>query len=69
MAPRGREIDRFVKLWCLVASRGLDICVSSTNFQKNDIGWPQQPLTEKVLKFDVKFHDQTQKIFFQNIKT
>ena len=32
-----------------MASGGADICVSSTSFQKNNIGWPQQPLTEKVL--------------------
>ena len=31
-----------------MASGGVDICVSSTSFQKNDIGWPQQPLTERV---------------------
>ena len=28
----------FFDLWCLVASGGADICVSSTSFQKNDIG-------------------------------
>jgi hypothetical protein len=32
----------------VVASGGLDFCVSWTSFQKIDIGWPQQPLTEKV---------------------
>jgi hypothetical protein len=37
------------------------ICVSSTSFQKNYIGWPQQPPTEKVLKFNMIFHDSTQK--------
>ena len=47
-ALRGRRINNFIDLWCLVASGGLDICVSSTSFQKNDIGWPQQPLTERV---------------------
>ena len=31
-----------------MASGGLEICISSTSFQKNDIGWPQQPPTEKV---------------------
>jgi hypothetical protein len=51
-----------------VASGGLEICVSSTSFQKNDIGWPQQPPTEKVLKFNMIFHDSTQIFFFQNIK-
>ena len=48
MALRGRRINNFAELWCLVASRGVEICVSSTSFQKNDIGWPQQPLTERV---------------------
>ena len=47
-ALRGRRINNFIELWCLVASGGLEICVSSTSFQKNDIGWPQQPLTERV---------------------
>ena len=30
---------------------------TTTIFQKSNIGWPQQPLTEKVLKFNMKFHD------------
>ena len=47
-ALRGRRINNFIDLWCLVASGGLYICVSSTSFQKNDIGWPQQPPTERV---------------------
>ena len=33
----------------LVASWVVDIWVSSTSFQKSNIGWPQQPLKEKVL--------------------
>ena len=41
-------INNFIELWCLVASGGLEICVSSTSFQKNDIGWPQQPWTKRV---------------------
>ena len=49
MALRGRRINNFLELWCLLASGGLDIWVSSTSFQKSNIGWPQQPLTEKVL--------------------
>jgi hypothetical protein len=44
-----------------VASGGLEICVSSTSFQKNYIGWPQQPPTEKVLKSNMIFHDSTKK--------
>ena len=51
-----------------MASGGLEICVSSTSFQKNDIGWPQQPPTEKVLKFNMIFHDSTQKRFFSKHK-
>ena len=31
-----------------VCSWGLGIWVSSTNFQKNNKGWPQQPPTERV---------------------
>ena len=68
-ALRGRKINNVIELLCLVASGGLGICVSSTSFQKNDIGWPQQPPTEKVLKLNMIFHDSTpQKTFFQNIK-
>ena len=48
MALRGSRIKNFDDLWCLRASGGLEFCVSSTSFQKIDIGWPQQPLTEGV---------------------
>ena len=48
MALRGRKIKNCDEFWCLVASGGLEICVKSTNFQKIDIGWPQQPPTERV---------------------
>ena len=58
----------FFKLGCLVASGGLDIWVSSTCFQKTNIDRPQQPPTEKVLKFNMTFHDSTKKLFSQNIK-
>jgi hypothetical protein len=51
-----------------VASGGLEICVLSTSFQKNDIGWPQQPPTEKVLKFNIIFHDSTPKKLFSKHK-
>ena len=39
----------------MVASGGFKFCVSSTSFQKHDIDWPQQPLTEKVLNFNMYF--------------
>ena len=54
-ALRGRGINKFIELWFLLASGGLDICVSSTSFQKNDIGWPQQPPTERVSDISEKF--------------
>ena len=49
MALRGRRIQNFLELWWLVASRVVGIWVSSTSFQKSNIGWPQQPPTEIVL--------------------
>ena len=49
-ALRCRRINNFVESWCLVASRGYKFWVSWISFQKSKIGWPQQPLTEKVLK-------------------
>ena len=54
MAMKGRRIDNFLELWSLLASGGLHICVLSTSFQKNDIGWPQQPPTERVLDISEK---------------
>ena len=68
MALRGRRVNIFLKSWCLVASGGLHFFVSSTSFQKTDIPWPQQPLTEKVLKSNMIFHDPTQKNFFSKHK-
>ena len=62
-ALRGWRIHIFFELWCLVGSGGVDFCVSSTTFQKINIGWPQQPLTERVLKFNMIFPDSTP-IFF-----
>ena len=49
MALRGRRIVNFLELRWLVASGVVDIWVSSTSFQKSNIGWPQQPPTEIVL--------------------
>ena len=52
-----------------MASGVKKICVSSTIFQKNDISWPQQPPTEKVLEFNMIFHDSTpEKRFFSKHK-
>ena len=66
LALTGRLIDDFLKLWWSWGLRGLYIWVSSTSFQKCDIGWPQQPPTKKVLKFKMIFPDST-KIFFSKI--
>ena len=69
MALRDRRTNIFFDLWCLVASGGADICVSSTSFQKNDIGWPQQPPSENMQKFNMIFYDSTKKKpFLKNIK-
>ena len=68
MALRDRRINNFVQLWCIVASRGLEICVSSTSFQKDYIGLPQQPQTGGVLRFNTIFHDSTPKNFFSKHK-
>jgi hypothetical protein len=38
-----------------VASGGVGLYVSYTSFKKSNIGWPQQPQTEKVLKFKMVF--------------
>ena len=64
MALRGRRTKYFLELWWLVGSGGVTIWVSSTNFQKSTIGWPQQPQTDIVLIsvkkwiFDDPFHKQ-----------
>ena len=47
-----------------MASGIVGIWVSSTSFQKSNIGWPQQPPTEKVLNFNTIFHDPTKKLSF-----
>ena len=47
MALRGRKINNFDELWCLVALGDVEICVPSKSFQKINIGWPQQPPPER----------------------
>ena len=61
MALRDRKIDNFDDISLTAWSQGLPICVSSTSFQKSSIGWPQQPPTEKLLKFNLIFYDSTPK--------
>ena len=61
MTLRGRRIENFLKKWWLVASGVVGILVSSTSFQKSNIGWPQQPLAKKVVDFNMIFHEFYQK--------
>ena len=35
-------------------------------FSKNDIGWPQQPPTERMPKFNLTFHGSTDNFFFKH---
>ena len=56
MALRGTRVDNFLELWCIVASEGVDSCVSLNRLKKNDMGWPQQPPTEKVPDISEKWY-------------
>ena len=58
-ALRGRKINNFVELWCLVTSGGYKFWVSWISFKKSIISWPQQPSIGKALKFKLIFHDST----------
>jgi hypothetical protein len=53
----GKRINNFIKIWFLVASGGVEICVSSNSFQKNDISKPQQPPTERLSVKNLIFDD------------
>ena len=55
-------------LWLLPCSPIFSIWVSSKKFQKCNIGWPRQPLTENMLRFNMIFFMIPPNIFFQNIK-
>ena len=67
MALSGRKIENFDDISLTAWSLELPICVSSTSFQKSSIGWPQQPLTVKVLKSNLVSYDSTPKnIFFEH---
>ena len=63
MALMGSKIENFDELWRLGVSVGLDFYVSLTSFQKRNKGWPHQSPTEKLLKFNLIFHDSTKKLF------
>ena len=40
----------------------MNLLTYSLSFESSNIGWPQQPPTKRVLKFNIIFHDST-KIF------
>ena len=67
-ALKDKKIHNFIELWCLMGSRGMEIWVLSSSFKKSNRGWPQQPQTERLLKFNIIFHDSTKKFCFQKIK-
>jgi hypothetical protein len=50
MALRGSRIKNFDDLWCLRALEGLEFCVSSTSFQKSNIGLASTASNRKVAK-------------------
>jgi hypothetical protein len=54
MALRGSRIENFDKLWCKGASRSLEFCVSSTNFQKNYLRLASTASDRKDLKYQLK---------------
>ena len=73
MTLSGRRINTFIAYGgYLVGSGDLDISVSSTNFQKNNIGWPQQPpMGSEIIFFFGIFDrdDQTiRNLFFDEMK-
>ena len=47
-------------------SGGYDIWFLSNSFLKSNTVWPQQPPTEKVLKFNMIFYDSTKNIFLKH---
>ena len=50
MALRVSRIENLNESGSLVASGGLEFCVSSTSFQKSSIGWPQPKGHQILLK-------------------
>ena len=63
-ALRERNIQVRLYLKVVLKSWDVDILIIRTNFYKSNIVWPQQPPTEKVLKFNMLFHDSSNFFFF-----
>ena len=64
----GIRIDNFIAIICSINAWGYNILIFATSFQKSNIGWPQQPQTEKVLKSNLILHDSTKDFFSKNIE-
>ena len=58
---RGRRIKNAAYL---MASRNLEIWISSPSLQKSKLGWPQQPSTQKVPKFNLMFYNSWKEYLF-----
>ena len=61
-------MDNFIDIMCSINTRVHDILIFATSFQKSNIGWPQQPQTEKLLKSNLILHDSTKDFFPKNIE-
>ena len=48
LALTGIRIDNFMVIMCSINAWGCDILIFATIFPKSNIGWPQQPPTERV---------------------
>ena len=59
-----RCFDKSTKKWCSVASWVVEIYAWSTIWNFFDLMWPQWPQTEKVLKFNMSYHDSVKFLFF-----
>ena len=62
------KVDFQVQKKVAAHSGDRDIWVLSIFFQKSNVGWPQQPPTEKVTIFNLIFYDSINISFIWNIK-
>ena len=67
-ALMGRSINHFIKLWFIVGSGGLEICVSSTSFQKKWHWLASTASNRKGAKIQYDISWLYPHFFFQNIK-
>jgi hypothetical protein len=60
----GVEGSIFYWIWVPSGFRRFGLLCFINQVSKNDIGWPQQPRTRKVLKFNMIYYYSTVKNFF-----